>query len=40
MQEQAREILRLYLDLDPDTAETVDWSARTSQYLQENQTIE
>ena len=40
MQEQAREILCLYLDLDPDTAGTVDWSARIRQYLQENQAVE
>jgi hypothetical protein len=40
MQEQAREILCLYLDLDPDTAGTVDWSARTRQYLHENPAIE
>ena len=40
MQQHAREILCLYLDLDPDTAGTVDWSAHTRQYLHENPAIE
>jgi hypothetical protein len=40
MQQHAREILCLYLDLDLDTAGAVDWSARTRQYLHENPAIE
>jgi hypothetical protein len=40
MQQHAREILCLYLDLDLDTVGAVDWSARTRQYLHENPAIE
>jgi hypothetical protein len=33
---QAKEILTLYLDMDPNSPGPVDWSARVRNYLQEN----
>lgn len=35
---EARDILTLYLDLDPDSPRPVDWSGRIRSYLQESTT--
>jgi hypothetical protein len=38
--EEAKEILVLYLDLEPDSVGPVDWNARVQAYLKENATGE